>query len=96
MEIPEGFCLSAAHRAHKAKTGEECTCPKYVRHPECTRIETREGLPEENPWKAPKPQPEIDTNTCWLTPGCKGEMYHTFLESICSVCHKSSFFDEEE
>jgi len=53
LATPEGFCLDDSHRAYKMATGIDCSCPKYVRHPECDRFEIRNGLPTENPWKHP-------------------------------------------
>jgi hypothetical protein len=47
--VPEGFCLDLGHRQYTAKTGEVCTCPKYIRHPSCNRHEIRALLPETNP-----------------------------------------------
>lgn len=66
QQIPEGFCLDAGHRAYKAKTGEDCTCPKYVRHPECDRHEGRKHLPSVNPWRAvPQPQEQVREPVAW-------------------------------
>lgn len=57
--VPEGHCLDAGHREYAAKTGEKCSCPKYVRHPDCNRVEVRAHLPELNPW-SPVQQPKGD------------------------------------
>lgn len=50
LQAPEGHCMDAGHRQHKALTGETCSCPKYVRHPSCTRYEVSPNLPSRNPW----------------------------------------------
>lgn len=57
QQIPEGFCLDTGHRKRKHQTGEDCTCPKYVRHPECDRHEPRAYLPKTNPWNT-TPEPK--------------------------------------
>lgn len=46
QSVPEGFCLDEAHRKLRKNTGDVCTCPKYIRHPDCTRNEGRAYLPE--------------------------------------------------
>lgn len=35
-------------------------------------------------------KPAVDTNKCWLTPDCNGEMAHSWAESFCMECKKSS------
>jgi hypothetical protein len=47
--VPDGFCLDIGHRRHKERTGDVCTCAKYIRHPACDKHEVRPLLPETNP-----------------------------------------------
>lgn len=41
---PVEICLDAGHRKLKAQTGEECSCPKYIRSPNCKRYEIRDSV----------------------------------------------------
>ncbi|KXS55303.1 MAG: hypothetical protein AWU57_289 [Marinobacter sp. T13-3] len=69
---PEGHCMDSGHRELKARTGQTCSCPKYMRHPACTRHETRSNLPEENPWAPAGTLSELPPTTLFYT-NWKGE-----------------------
>lgn len=58
VAVPEGFCLERGHRLHHARTGEVCSCPKYIRHPHCDRAEMDDTLPIANPWLTAAPSPD--------------------------------------
>lgn len=56
----EGFCLDRGHREHAERTGEQCSCPKYTRHPDCDKTESRAGLPAENPWSGERTPYQVE------------------------------------
>jgi hypothetical protein len=51
---------------------------------ECTPTETEQKWAEELKLKP------SDLKQCWLTPNCPGPMHHTYTESFCATCGKTS------